>query len=96
MADERIIRMPESRVVEIATRVVERHVAISEEKTKLLIAETVKQTLIQMGVGISDPIQMQRDFSLLRNFRTALYWVIAAVGGGAVTVAVGLILVALR
>lgn len=65
LADERVYRMPESRVVEIATRVIERREAERDEKMKLYIAETVKQTLMQLGLDIRDPAKLQRNFAKL-------------------------------
>lgn len=88
--------MPESRVIEIVTRVIDRREAEYELKMKAYIAETVRQTLYQIGMAVDDPIQMQRDFSVLRNLRKIFYWGAAAIAGGGVTVVVGLILVALK
>ena len=65
MADERIIRMPESRVVEIATRIIERHEAERDEKMKAYIAETVRETLLQLGLDMKDPVKLQRNFAHL-------------------------------
>jgi hypothetical protein len=36
-----------------------------------LVSEAVRQTLLQMGVDASNPIEMQRDFQHLREWRLA-------------------------
>lgn len=36
---------------------------------KVLVAEAVKQTLIQIGIDHSNPIEMQQDFQHLRAWR---------------------------
>lgn len=36
---------------------------------KKLIEETVKQTLITLGLDVSDPIKVQKDFAHLRDWR---------------------------
>lgn len=46
-------------------------VALSREEVQHLVSEAVKQTLIQLGVDASNPIEMQRDFQHLREWRTA-------------------------
>ena len=38
---------------------------------KKLISEAVRETLVQMGANPSNPIEMQRDFQHLRQWRTA-------------------------
>ena len=39
------------------------------EELARIVSETVKQTLVQLGVDAQDPIQMQRDFQHLRQWR---------------------------
>jgi hypothetical protein len=41
------------------------------EELARIVSETVKQTLVQLGVDAQDPIQMQRDFQHLRQWRRA-------------------------
>ena len=41
---------------------------LTQEDLKKLIAEAVRETLMQMG---ADPIEMRRDFQHLRQWRTA-------------------------
>lgn len=36
-----------------------------------IVQKTVKQTLLQLGVDAQDPIEMQRDFQHLRQWRRA-------------------------
>ncbi|WP_174834364.1 hypothetical protein, partial [Staphylococcus aureus] len=51
-----------------ATRAAEK-VAMSHAELNSVVAEAVKQTLIQLGVDTSDPLAMQRDFQHLRQWR---------------------------
>jgi len=51
-----------------ATRAAEK-VAMSRAELNSVVAEAVKQTLIQLGVDTSDPLAMQRDFQHLRQWR---------------------------
>jgi len=44
---------------------------MTHEELQKLIAEAVRQTLVQMGADPSNPIEMQRDFQHLRQWRTA-------------------------
>ena len=44
-------------------------VSLNHEELTKLVAEAVRQTLLQMGVDSSDPIAMQRDFQHLRQWR---------------------------
>lgn len=48
-----------------------RAVSMSSEDFQHLVAETVKQTLIQLGIDHSNPIEMQQDFQHLRSWRKA-------------------------
>ena len=68
MSDDRVIRMPESRVVEIVTRIIDRREAEHEAKMKLYIEETVRQTLMQLGLDIGDPVKLQRNFAHLNSW----------------------------
>lgn len=44
-------------------------VAMSHAELNSVVAEAVKQTLMQLGVDTSDPFAMQRDFQHLRQWR---------------------------
>ena len=44
-------------------------VAMSHAELNSVVAEAVKQTLIQLGVDTSDPLAMQRDFQHIRQWR---------------------------
>jgi SpoVK/Ycf46/Vps4 family AAA+-type ATPase len=46
-------------------------VAMSRAELNSVVAEAVKQTLVQLGVDTSDPLAMQRDFQHLRQWREA-------------------------
>ena len=43
----------------------------SQEELSTIVAEAVRQTLLQMGVDFTNPIEMQRDFNHLRQWRRA-------------------------
>lgn len=43
--------------------------SLTRDQTRDLIAESVRQTLIQLGVESENPLEMQRDFQHLRNWR---------------------------
>jgi hypothetical protein len=42
------------------------------DELQTLIAESVKQTLIQLGISSDDPIEMQRDMQHLREWRKSM------------------------
>ena len=48
------------------------HVVLSRRELSQIVEETVKQTLTQMGVDTSNPIEMQQDFQYLRQWRGAV------------------------
>ena len=58
-----------SRAVETAADRAAEKVAMSHAELNSVVAEAVKQTLIQLGVDPSDPLAMQRDFQHLRQWR---------------------------
>jgi hypothetical protein len=47
----------------------ERRAMVSIEEIKSIVAESVKQTLIQLGLDTSDPIQIQKDMAFARDLR---------------------------
>lgn len=55
-------------VEDAADRAAEK-VAMSHSELNDVVAEAVKQTLMQLGVDTSDPFAMQRDFQHLRQWR---------------------------
>ena len=55
--------------VEDAAKRAAEAVAMSRAELNSVVAEAVKQTLIQLGVDASDPLAMQRDFQHLRQWR---------------------------
>ena len=55
--------------VEDAAKRAAETVAMSHSELNDVVAEAVKQTLMQLGVDTSDPIAMQRDFQHLRQWR---------------------------
>lgn len=58
-----------TRAVESAADRAAEKVAMSHAELNGVVAEAVKQTLIQLGVDTSDPLAMQRDFQHLRQWR---------------------------
>jgi hypothetical protein len=63
-------RAARSMIEETATRAAER-ASLGAGEVQTLVGEAVKQTLIQLGVDASHPLEMQRDFQHLRQWRTA-------------------------
>lgn len=53
-----------------ATRAAER-ASLSAQDVSSLVAQAVRQTLIQLGVDAQNPLEMQRDFQYLRQWRKA-------------------------
>lgn len=47
----------------------DRTASISEGEIKHIVAEAVKQTLIQIGIDAQNPLEMQQDFQHLRSWR---------------------------
>lgn len=41
-----------------------------KEELEGIIADSVRQTLLSLGISTNDPVDMQRDFSYLRELRT--------------------------
>ena len=68
-------------------------ITMTEEEFKKVITSTVKETLTNLGCQTDDPIQMQKDFAHLRDWRqsteavkkkgilTAVGFIIAAILG---------------
>jgi len=44
---------------------------ITAEEARTVIRETVRETFLMLGVKIDDPIEVQRDFQHLREWRQA-------------------------
>ena len=42
------------------------------EELKEIVAESVRQTLMQLGIASNDPIEMQRDMQHLREWRRTM------------------------
>jgi predicted HTH transcriptional regulator len=56
--------------VAAATRAAER-TALTPKEISDLVTEAVRQTLIQLGIDQDNPIEMQKDFQHLRDWRKA-------------------------
>lgn len=54
---------------ERAAEAAARKVTLTPDEVSHMVAEAVRQTLLQMGIDTSDPIAMQRDFQHLRQWR---------------------------
>lgn len=44
---------------------------LTREEVEVVIQKTVKETLYSIGIDAADPIEMQRDFQTLRDWRRA-------------------------
>lgn len=45
---------------------------ITEDELRKIVSETVKETLTAIGIQHEDPVEMQRDFTHLRDWRKAV------------------------
>lgn len=61
--------MAEPSLEEIIQREARVAVAKDREELRQIISESVKQTLIQIGIDSSSPLELQRDFQHLRQWR---------------------------
>ena len=76
LTPEQVERIAVSAATRAATQAVEnaataaaKKVAMSHSELNSVVAEAVRQTLMQLGVDTSDPLAMQRDFQHLRQWR---------------------------
>jgi hypothetical protein len=44
---------------------------LTRDEMDVVVRRTVKETLLSMGIDAADPIEMQRDFQTLRDWRRA-------------------------
>ena len=44
---------------------------LTRDEVDSIVRKTVKETLTSMGIDAADPIEMQRDFQMLRDWRKA-------------------------
>lgn len=54
-----------------ARAAVEEAVAKARDEASALVSEAVRQTLLQLGIDSANPLEMQRDFQHLRQWRRA-------------------------
>lgn len=47
----------------------QRAIRLTDEELKSLVKSTVHETMITLGINASDPIEMQKDFQHLRDWR---------------------------
>lgn len=47
----------------------DQHIVMTTEELRKVMRETVHETLITLGMESSDPIEMQKDFQHLRDWR---------------------------
>lgn len=47
-------------------------VTMTTQELRTLIADTVNTTLMQLGIEHDDPLEMQRDFQHLRDWRKSM------------------------
>lgn len=45
---------------------------MTETEIKKIVAETVVETLVRLGIDASDPVQVQKDFQHLRSWRSSV------------------------
>ena len=60
--------LTEDKVKQIAHEVVNEHTLTSDEVRKI-VSESVRETLIQIGVASDDPLEMQKDMQHFRVWR---------------------------
>ncbi len=44
---------------------------LNEKQVKEIVTETVRETLVELGIAHDAPLEMQKDFQLLREWRLA-------------------------
>ena len=44
---------------------------MTKQEIKRIVAESVRETLIELGIAHDDPLEMQKDFQHLREWRLA-------------------------
>lgn len=64
---------------------------MDEKQVREIVKESVKETLVTLGIEACDPIDMQRDFQFLREVRQTA----EKVKGKAILAAVGVLVAAL-
>ncbi len=47
-------------------------IQLTEHQLKVVVEQTVEETLLKMGVDVEDPIAMQKDFKNLREWSTTV------------------------
>jgi hypothetical protein len=45
---------------------------MTEHELKKIVAEAVAETLLQLGIDASDPVEMQKDMAHLRSWRESV------------------------
>jgi hypothetical protein len=45
---------------------------MTEHEVKKIVAEAVSETLLQLGIDASDPVEMQKDMAHLRAWRESV------------------------
>lgn len=55
-----------------AARKAANEASLSKEEVQQVVTESVRQTLIQLGISGDDPIEMQKDMRHLREWRTSM------------------------
>jgi hypothetical protein len=60
---------------------------MTEHELKKIVAEAVAETLLQLGIDASDPVEMQKDMAHLRSWRES----VATVKQQSLVTAVGIV-----
>lgn len=61
-----------AQVAEAAAQATASKMSLTKEDVKAVVGEAVGETLTRLGIQASDPIEMQRDFQHLRNWRKSV------------------------
>lgn len=46
-------------------------ITMTQRELKMLMRDTVNETLLSLGIEYTNPIEMQKDFKSIRDFRVA-------------------------
>lgn len=64
--------MPPEQLEEVVKAAVEQQVNLTKEELKTLVADGVTEAFTRLGMDPGSPLEMQRDFQHLRDWRLAV------------------------
>ena len=77
-----------------------RVIYLTETQLRTLVKETVEETLLTLGVDVEDPLEMQKDFKMMRDLREGVSTIrrstIKTIIGVVITGALGLLWLGFR